>query len=89
MKLYKLVYIGDEDSNLETFRQTEVMTENGLRTRLKQAIQDEQLCQDTLELFDLDKNTDCHKLTAEQIVEIFDYDGYEIDWQYDNTEPKE
>ena len=83
MKLYKLVYIGDEDSNLETFRQTEMMTEYGLKERLKQAIQDEQLCQDTMDVYDLDNTTDCHKLTAEQIVEIFDYDGYEIDWQYD------
>lgn len=81
MKLYKLVYIGDEDTPIETFRQTEVMTEYGIKERLRQAIIDEQLCPDTLDHYGLNRNTDCQKFLPEEVAEIFEYDGYEIDWQ--------
>lgn len=86
MKLYKMVYIGDEDSPRETFRQTEVMTEYGLKERLRQAIIDEQLCEDTLDHYGLNINTDCQKFLPEEVAEIFDYDGYDIDWQLTEEE---
>jgi len=86
IKIWKMIYIVDDDNYeewlpKETFYQTEVLGEKDLRKRLKQAIEDEQLNHSTIIEYDLFGITDnkIESMTAEQIVEIFEYDGYIID----------
>ena len=81
IKIYKLYFIIEDDNEEELrpkyiFEQTELLTESMLKTRLKQAIIDEQLNEDTLERFDLTRDTDPEKFTTDEIVEIFEWDGY-------------
>ena len=86
-----MIFIIDDDNYeewlpKETFRQTELLGEKDWIPRLKQAIQDEQLNGDTITEYNLSKLTDkeLDVMTPEEIVEIFEYDGYIIDYEYIN-----
>lgn len=80
MKVYKLYYFCDDsaETNRYVFEQIELLTENGLRRRLRQAIRDEQLGQLTCDEFHLDENTDLSWYSTKDIIEIFKFDGYDI-----------
>lgn len=76
MKIYKLCYIDDLNAS-ETFNQIELYTELGLQDRLRQAIENEQLTEDTLEKYGLTNDTDCEKIPINKVVKIFCDNGYE------------
>lgn len=78
MKIYKLCYL-DDMRPWEVFDHIELMTESAFQERLRQAICEEQLNDTTLEEYGLDENTDCGKIPADKIIEIFKSDGYECE----------
>ena len=91
VKVWKMIFIIDDDNYeewlpRETVNQVELLGEKDWIPRLKQAIEDEQLNEDTIAEYNLSKLTDkeLDVMTPEQIIEIFEYDGYYIDWQFIN-----
>jgi len=80
MKVYKLYYFCDDsaETNRYVFEQIELLTENGLRKRLRQAIIDEQLGEDTCDRFNLRPDMDLSWYSTKDIIDIFRSDGYEI-----------
>lgn len=85
-KVWKMLFIVDENDHeewtpKETYYQTEVLGEKDWTARLKQAIADEQLNHSTMVEYDLLGITDdkTESMTAEQIIDIFEFDGYMID----------
>lgn len=88
MKVWKMIFIVDDDNYeewlpKETFYQTELLGEKDWKTRLKQAVADEQLNNSTMVEYDLYDIADekIETMTTEQIIEIFEFDGYMIDSQ--------
>ena len=81
MKIYKLCYTDDLNAR-ETFNQIELYTALGLQDRLRQAIENEQLTEDTLEKYGLTTETNCEEIPVDTVVKIFCDDGYECeeDW---------
>ena len=91
IKVWKMIFIIEDDNYeewlpKETFRQTELLGEKDWNKRLKQAIEDEQLNEGTMVEYNLRDLTDAQieSMKAEEIVEIFEYDGYIIDYEYIN-----
>lgn len=76
MKIYKIYYPNDDDSPAETYAQTSVLDESGLKEYFKQAIQDEIFNGNTINRFDLSKP---EIFTADEIAQIYEYDGYLVD----------
>lgn len=78
MQIYKLCFC-DDMNQYEVFNHIELFTAKAFQERLYQAICEEQLNEDTLEEYGLDRDTDCSKIPADKIVEIFKSDGYECE----------
>lgn len=78
MKIYKLCYC-DDMNQYEVFNHIELYTEAGLQDRLRQAIENEQLTEDTLEEYGLTSDTDCEEIPVDTVVKIFCDDGYECE----------
>lgn len=83
-----MIFIIEDDNyeewlTKETFNQTELLGEKDWNKRLKQAIEDEQLNEGTMVEYNLRNLTDTQieSMKAEEIVEIFEYDGYIIDYE--------
>ena len=78
-KIWKLYFfdLDGHDTKEDVFNQTEILSEKELHARFKQAINDEQFCGNTFDEYDL-FTKDADSFTTEEIVEIFDYDGYTI-----------
>ena len=81
MKIYKLCYIEDLRAR-ETFNQTEIHTAKSLKARLRQAIDEDQLCEETLEEFGLSPDVCCENLSLKEVMNIFDADGYTVAEDY-------
>lgn len=81
MKIYKLCYLEDLRAR-ETFNQIEIHTEKGLRKRLRQAIDEGQVCPETLEEMGFDENVSIDNLSIKQVMEVFENDGYTIEEDY-------
>ena len=78
LKIYKLIYLGDLNS-VQTFHQIELFGEEGFRKRFVQAVEEGQICEDTItESAELSLDTDWTTLPTEDMVEIFDADGYMV-----------
>ena len=78
MKIYKLVYLDDLNS-VQTFHSIELFGEHGFRKRFVQAVEEGQICEDTItESAELSLDTDWTTLPTEDMVEIFDADGYMV-----------
>lgn len=80
-RIYKLYYIFPEDSKKTVFYQAGLYSEKELRERFKEAIEDEQLNGATIKFFELDKPQDIDAMPIDLIADIFEYDGYEIEYQ--------
>lgn len=78
MKIYKLCYC-DDMNPYEVFNHIELFTESGLQCRLREAIENEQICPETLEEWGLNEDSDCSRIPVDKIVEIFRSDGYECE----------
>jgi len=76
MRIWKLIYLGEMISVYGVFRDIELLTDNELKERFKQAIDKGQLCEETIEEYNLDSSQD---YDIETIVKIFQADGYTID----------
>lgn len=81
MRVYELYYIGENDTRKDVFYGTCLYSEQGLRQRFKEAIDDGQFCGRTIDFYELDKPQDIDNMSIDLIAEIFEYDGYEIDCQ--------
>lgn len=81
MKIYKLCYIEDLRAR-ETFNQTEIHTAKSLKTRLQQAIDEGQVCEETLIELDYPVDLRCDNLSLDQVIEIFRSDGYTLEEDY-------
>lgn len=79
MELYKLYYIGSDTTASEVFDKIEILTQDELSQRLKKAIVDGQLNDETMKHFSLNNNTDTDELDSCDILDIFDYDGYAVE----------
>lgn len=79
MKVWKLAYLDTTQSLYELYNNIEILTEQGLKDRLRQAIDEEQLNCATYDEFVLDNETDTNAMATDTIVKIFKFDGYEID----------
>lgn len=91
IKVWKMIFIIEDDNYeewlpKETFNQTELLGEKDWNKRLKQAIEDEQLNEGTMVEYNLRNLTDAQikSMKVEEIVEIFEYDGYIIDYKMIN-----
>lgn len=78
MKIYKLCYC-DDMNQYEVFNHIEIYIEAGLQDCLRQAIENERICNSTMEEWGLDENTNCEEIPADKIVKIFCSDGYECE----------
>ena len=78
LKVYKLIYLDDLNS-VQTFHQIELFGEEGFRKRFVQAVEEGQICEDTItDGAELSLDTDWTTLPTEDMVEIFDADGYMV-----------
>lgn len=89
-KIWKMIFIIEDDNYeewlpKETFRQTELLGEKDWKPRLIQAVQDEQLNEDTIEKYNLNNKEVINSLTTNNIIEIFEYDGYIVDYKFVNV----
>lgn len=75
MRLWKLIYMDETTNEMDVFRDIEILTDNELKERFKRAIENGQLCEETIEEHKLDasKYYDIHN-----IADIFAEDGYTI-----------
>lgn len=89
MELYKLYYIDSDTTATEVFDKIEILTQDQLSARLKQAITEGQLNDETMKNFSLNKDTDTDELDACDILDIFDYDGYAVEQIEIETETDE
>lgn len=85
MRIWKLIYLGEMISVYGVFRDIELLTDEKLKERFKQAIDNGQLCEETIEEYKLDSNKN---YDIETIVKMFRADGYTIDSVEIQTEPK-
>lgn len=85
IKVYKMYFFCDDSAETPRyiFEQTDLYSEKGLKTRLKQAVIDEQLNDSTMIEYNLYDITDqaIDKMTTADIIEIFEFDGYDIQEQ--------
>ena len=79
MELYKLYYIDSDTTASEVFDKIEILTQDELSQRLKTAIVEGQLNDETMEHFSLNTDTDTDELDPCDILDIFDYDGYAVE----------
>lgn len=89
-KVWKMIFIIEDDNYeeqlpKETFNQIELLGEKDWKPRLIQAVQDEQLTEDTIEKYNLNNNEVIDSLTINNIIEIFEYDGYIVDYDFINV----
>ena len=80
IRVWKMYFFCDDSAETKRyiFEQIELLTEKMLRARFKQAIIDEQFGDYTRNIYNLDENTDENIFAIEKIIEIFKFDGYEI-----------
>jgi len=78
MKIYKILYIDQENRN-RVFEEIEIYDEENMRRRFKESVLDEQLCDGTRIEYGLDENTDFRNIPMEKILEIFESDGYSVE----------
>ena len=76
MRIWKLIYMDETESKYDTLRNLELLTDVSLKERFKQAIDNGQLCEETIEEYNLDSNKD---YDIETIVKVFKDDGYTIE----------
>ena len=76
MRLWKLIYMDETTNEMDVFRDIEILTDNELKERFKRAIENEQICEELIEEYELDSNKD---YSIETIVKIFRIDGYTIE----------
>lgn len=78
LKIYKLIYLDDLNS-VQTFHEVELFGEQAFRKRFIQAVEEGQICEETItEGAELSIDTDWTTLPTEDMVEIFDADGYMV-----------
>lgn len=68
MRIWKLIYLGEMISVYGVFRDIELLTDEKLKERFKEAIKNGQLCEETIEEYKLDANKD---YDIETIVKVF------------------
>ena len=76
MRIWKLIYLDETTNEMSVFREIELLTDEKLKERFKQAIDGEQLCEEIIEEYELDSNKE---YDVETIVKIFRIDGYTIE----------
>ena len=83
IRVFRLYFFtGDSAETPEyIFNQVEILTDNGLKQRFKQAIMDEQFNDGTIQRFNLSESN-AEQFNADGIAEIFAYDGYSIEQEY-------
>lgn len=83
IRVFRLYFFtGDSAETPEyIFNQVEILTDNGLKQRFKQAITDEQFNDGTIQRFNLSESN-AEQFNADEIAEIFAYDGYSIEQEY-------
>ena len=74
-RVWKLDYLDGEENIYEVFDRIELLSDDDLLPRLKQAIIDGQLGEDIID--DL-QDKDIESFTPEQIAQVFEDDGYTI-----------
>lgn len=79
MKLYKVLYIDDLMTPNDVFDEIDILDEKGLRYWFKDRILSDGFCDDTLEEFGLDVNTNENQMSVELILKIFKYDGFRVE----------
>ena len=75
MFLYKLCYI---DEQTDIFDEIEILTDEMLRRRFKNAVIEGQLTEETIAAHNLSVDTDFEGIELCDIMDIFDEDGYDI-----------
>ena len=75
MFLYKLCYI---DEQTDIFDEIEILTDEMLRRRFKNAVIEGQLTEETIAAHNLSADTDFEEMELVDIMDIFDEDGYDI-----------
>lgn len=75
MFLYKLCYI---DEQTDIFDEIEILTDEMLRRRFKNAVIEGQLTEETIAAHNLSADTDFEEIELCDIMDIFDEDGYDI-----------
>lgn len=75
MFLYKLCYI---DEQTDIFDEIEILTDEMLRRRFKNAVIEGQLTEETIAAHNLSVDTDFEEIELCDIMDIFDEDGYDI-----------
>lgn len=75
MRLWKLIYMDETTNARDVFRDIEILTDNELKERFKRAIENKQLCEETIEEHKLDSNK---YYDIYDITDIFAEDGYTI-----------
>lgn len=79
VKIYRLIYLADLNP-VQAFYNTELLDEQGFRKRFIEAVNEEQICTDTItENFGLSMDADWNTLSTGDMVDIFDADGYMVD----------
>lgn len=75
MRLWKLIYMDETTNEMDVFRDIEILTDNELKERFKRAIENEQICEETIEELKLDASK---YYDIRDIADIFAKDGYTI-----------
>ena len=75
MRIWKLIYMDETTNEMDVFRDIEILTDNELKERFKRAIENEQICEETIEELKLDSSK---YYDINDIADIFAKDGYTI-----------
>lgn len=75
MRIWKLCYMDETTIDMDVFDSIELLTDISLKERFKKAIENGQLCEETIEKYKLDANKNYDIGT---IVRMFKADGYII-----------
>lgn len=75
MRIWKLIYMDETTNEMDVFKDIELLTDEKLKERFKQAIDNEQICEETIEEHKLDSSKD---YDIHNIADIFAKDGYTI-----------